>query len=176
MVPLVLEGHGTIPWYLTSTMVLEYHMVPLVWYHGTSTNGTRVRTRVYVLILQRRTKWWRDCRCVWPCIRSLSQLGAVYPRKTHIAWFSVHILCAPLFQSESCDLTSYHGTYRCTCSYVHVALTCPTSTYQMVHVYVPWYCTNITLSQKRLGILISMVVVVLWLPQTVPHRLCQSTV
>ncbi len=38
---------------------------------------------------------------MWPFIRSLSQLAAVYPPKN--TWFSVH-MCS-LFQSESCDIT-----------------------------------------------------------------------
>ena len=44
---------------------------------------------------------WRECSCVLPCIRSLSQLAAVYPPKTHVV-LGAHVCPFPI---RICDIT-----------------------------------------------------------------------
>jgi hypothetical protein len=78
-----------------NTRDITTDIVTMLWYVRTYTctyHGTR-------------TYDGTDCTRVVPygtCIRSLSQLAAVYPPKTQ-TWLSVQ-MCA-LFESESCDIT-----------------------------------------------------------------------
>ncbi len=100
---------------------LTYHWYSYQWYLA-----RYVRTRV---------PWYvRTCRCVLPCIRSLSQLAAVYPPKTHVV-LSAHVCPFPirkLWHVYTCTYVvhvyvrmAYTFTYDAAYGHILVLITLP---------------------------------------------------